>query len=540
MTPSERDIEKALSGLPSPSKEEMEATRERIFTRLKSDDGGAVVHPLPELHSIRGSRWRWLALVPVAAAIVLAVFIGTIRQQRPFAVVDVVDGSLHRVVEGKVQPITTGQTLNAGETVQSKGGGTLKLADGSRVEMRAQSEITLERADDGVRIHLRKGDLLVHAAKQVAGHLFVQTRDVTVSVVGTVFLVNAEEEGSRVAVIEGEVHVQHGTTSKNLLPGEEVSTNPSLKWLPVHEELSRSRTETRLASLPQAAQATAVPAETFEVVSIRLRGAAVNGGRGGVASNGLILACYGSLGGSDERRFNATKYSVYQLILLAYGKDCARENMASADDLVFRDGPEWIFSDQYDIEARIPDGPPAITVRPYTTGGNSYTPSPRLLTMLQNLLADRFKLVLRRETKEMPVYFLTEAKGGAKMTAWKEGDRISAPIGVGYSPNSSGTQYVARMVAYKASLPQIAETVRIVVGRHVLDRTGIPGEFKFNLLFAPSEAMEAEISQHSTLPIMTSPSLQTALESEVGLKLEPGRGPVEFLTIERIERPSEN
>jgi len=94
------------------------------------------------------------------------------------------------------------------------------VVDESRVEMRSQTELAFERAADGVRILLKNGSILVSAAKQRNGHFYVKTKDVTVSVVGTVFIVKAEQEGSRVAVIEGEVHVQKGATTERLSPGE--------------------------------------------------------------------------------------------------------------------------------------------------------------------------------------------------------------------------------------------------------------------------------------------------------------------------------
>src|SRR6185369_1380993 len=116
-----------------------------------------------------------------------------------------------------------------------RAGRILTLADDSRVEMRAQSEMTVDNAADGIRIHLNRGSVIVNAAKQGSGHLYVQTKDCTVSVVGTVFLVEATEAGSRVAVIEGEVHVQQGAALKSLQPGEQVATTPSIPVRPVVE-----------------------------------------------------------------------------------------------------------------------------------------------------------------------------------------------------------------------------------------------------------------------------------------------------------------
>src|ERR1700686_3974955 len=117
--------------------------------------------------------------------------------------------------------------------------------------MRTQSELSLERADDGARIRLNKGSVIVTAAKQGAGHLYVQTKDVIVSIVGTVFMVNAEESGTRVAVIQGEVHVQQGATSRRLLPGQQVATNPIMEPVSLEEQVSWSRTASAYLALLQ-------------------------------------------------------------------------------------------------------------------------------------------------------------------------------------------------------------------------------------------------------------------------------------------------
>ena len=157
------------------------------------------------------------------------------------AVVDSTDGSVYRTVNGEAAKIPVGGTINTGETIRTNGtaGAVLALADGSRVEMRSQSELAVERADDGIRIRLRGGSIIVNAAKQRTGQLYVQTKDMSVSVVGTIFLVNAEPAGSSVAVIEGEVRVREtkGPSDTKLRPGQQVSSNPSLITRPVKDEI---------------------------------------------------------------------------------------------------------------------------------------------------------------------------------------------------------------------------------------------------------------------------------------------------------------
>ena len=131
-------------------------------------------------------------------------------------------------------------------------GAQVTLADGSRIEMRAQAELTVEREDDGLGIRLRSGDIIVSAAKQRDGHLYVHTKDMTIAVVGTVFLVNAGSDGSRVAVIEGEVRVRErgtpptrsgrqGDVETRLRPGEQVTTSPTIARRPLTEDITWSR-----------------------------------------------------------------------------------------------------------------------------------------------------------------------------------------------------------------------------------------------------------------------------------------------------------
>ena len=102
------------------------------------------------------------------------------------------------------------------------------LADDSRVEMRAHSEMTVGRASDGIQIDLKNGDIIVTAADQHDGHLYVRTKDMTIAVDGTVFLVNASQDGSRVGVIEGEVRVREGNRETRLRPGEQVATSSTI------------------------------------------------------------------------------------------------------------------------------------------------------------------------------------------------------------------------------------------------------------------------------------------------------------------------
>ena len=251
-----KNIDEVVNGyLPSVPPEQMESDAARVLDRLRSMAGQAVdrveVERFVDLDPVSVPAWRRFGTAAAVAAVVVAALATAIVWRSPgrLAVVESVDGSLYRVVEGNAQAIRVGEGLDRAATVRTNGGAgaMLALADGSRVEMRSQSELSLERADDGVRIRLGTGSIIVNAAKQRSGHLYVQTKDMTVSVVGTIFLVNAEDDGSRVAVIEGEVRVHEGTTETKLRPGEQVSTSPKLEARPVKEESPGVGRRTRIS-----------------------------------------------------------------------------------------------------------------------------------------------------------------------------------------------------------------------------------------------------------------------------------------------------
>jgi hypothetical protein len=265
MKPVTKNIEEVLQQcLPSAAKdlkEEIDALGVRVLCQLRAaadevEDADEILVP-----HVSSFLWKSGVAASAAAAVLLVALIMSRTGSGP-VVAQNLDGTLLRSVAGKEQVIAAGEGFVWGHAVHTneRAGATFVLADGSRVEMRAGSELALEQTNDGVRIRLSKGSVIVNAAKQRTGHLSVQTKDVAVSVIGTVFLVNAEEEGSRVAVIEGEVRVQHGTADKKLRRGEQVATGLQAEAQPVKEEISWSRNlEAHLALLQEPARAQATP-----------------------------------------------------------------------------------------------------------------------------------------------------------------------------------------------------------------------------------------------------------------------------------------
>jgi hypothetical protein len=165
-----------------------------------------------------------------------------------------VNGSLYRVSSG-VSPGRDRRDLAYGDVVRTAkdSRAVVRLGDGSLIEMKDRSELSLSANRSETTIRLARGSIIVQAAKQRGGHLYVATDDCRVAVVGTIFSVNHGTKGSRVTVIEGEVHVEQGRREKVLRPGDQVSTHPSLETVPASEEIAWSsdagRYQTLLAEL---------------------------------------------------------------------------------------------------------------------------------------------------------------------------------------------------------------------------------------------------------------------------------------------------
>lgn len=211
-----------------------------------------------------GSRLGWR--VAAAAVIFLAVVGFSFRtellsfESGGFVRVESVEGELFRVTGQGTVPLTPGQTveLEAGEGIRTAkdSAALLRLPDGSQVEMRDRSELGVRkrnyllpgRADDDL-LDLERGSIIVEAADQGAGKLFVGTDECTVAVTGTVFAVNHGANGSRVSVIEGEVEVRQGAGDTRLEPGQQATTRDSLESIPIEDEIAWSRKREQYVAL---------------------------------------------------------------------------------------------------------------------------------------------------------------------------------------------------------------------------------------------------------------------------------------------------
>ena len=168
-------------------------------------------------------------------------------------------------------------------------------------------------------------------------------------------------------------------------------------------------------------------------------------------------------------------------------------------------GPDWLRSERYDIVAKVP---------PETSW-------PQITAMMQTLLTERFKMAAHRETREMPVYALVPAKDGPKLHEVEPGHG-GFSIGRGVVKAQGGT-----MDAFAARLGQVLD-------RPVLDQTGIKGVYAFTLEWTPDPGPGEPAADAGM-------SIFTAIQQQLGLKLEARRGPVEILVVDRADKvPIEN
>jgi uncharacterized protein (TIGR03435 family) len=225
----------------------------------------------------------------------------------------------------------------------------------------------------------------------------------------------------------------------------------------------------------------------------------------------------------DNHRLVSNGVTLYTLVKWAYGLMVGSCAFSECDFLT--GGPAWIRSDQFDVQAVMPESAPAYTFAQFL--GRR---APVLQLMLQNLLADRFKLALHREMKEVPVYLLTVAKDGPKLMSSKPDDKKYVQVNGNPALPASDRVLIGRK-ATMSDLVDLLQAAR-VTDRTVVDRTGISGEFSFDAKFAPID--------NSAFGNTSSPSIFTALQEQLGLKLEAAKAPVEFFVIEHAERPTEN
>ena len=252
-------------------------------------------------------------------------------------------------------------------------------------------------------------------------------------------------------------------------------------------------------------------------------------------------------------RYTASNVPLRQLITQAYALQAAQ----------LIGGPDWIRTERFDISAKAPDGvlpPPGAPPAPagFQTNGPGASPTP-MQQMLRALLADRFKLVVHNETRELPVYALMTAKAdkslGPKMTpsttdcaamAAAARGRVGGPPAPG--PGSNEPMVCGMRIgpgvlsAGDTTMAQLAQSLSGTAQRIVLDRTGLTGRYNLNLSWTPEQMPQAPPAVSPNAPPLPAvdpggASIFTALQEQLGLKLESVREPIPVVVIDSVEPP---
>ena len=210
-------------------------------------------------------------------------------------------------------------------------------------------------------------------------------------------------------------------------------------------------------------------------------------------------------------------------------------------DFQLSGGPGWISSDRYDILAKVdragnsPDG--SLDNLRNMTDSQRQTFEEQLRQRLQALLADRFQLKIHRDTKEAAVYALVVAKNGPKLQP--SDSKAAGQRGVRMGRGMLNGQGV--------DLRMFAMILSNQLGRPVIDRTGLTGPFDVKLEWTPDpgesmgpKGVPPPGVEGPPPPDPNGPSIFTAVQEQLGLRLEPSKGPVELIVIDSVEKPSEN
>jgi uncharacterized protein (TIGR03435 family) len=272
-----------------------------------------------------------------------------------------------------------------------------------------------------------------------------------------------------------------------------------------------------LPGLMLGAQAPATP--TFEVASVRPN----------KAGDGRVM-----LGLQPGGRFNATNVPLRMLLRQAF----------NVQEFQIVGGPDWITSDRFDIVAKAPEGNfTADVMRP----------------MLRSLLAERFKLVVHNETREMAIYALVKARDDGKLgpnltpaaidcaavMRGRRGAPPPAPPQPGQKMECGFMIGPGRMNAGGMAISNLAQTLSPQVGRIVIDKTELTGNYDFELTYTP-EGLGSVFPGGGGGPLLNgapapvdpnTPNLFTALQEQLGLKLDSQRGPVDVIVIDSVEQP---
>jgi len=250
------------------------------------------------------------------------------------------------------------------------------------------------------------------------------------------------------------------------------------------------------AQTPAAPQSAGVDRLTFEVASIKQNKSGSTSGGANAQPGGRVTVR------------NTTLY------------DLVRNGQGLREIVAGERLPSWIITDRWDIEAKGPE----------------QASQPQLRTMLQNLLLDRFKLVTRRETRDVPVYALVLSRADRRLgpqlrQSTADCAALAAAAGARQCGRDVGPGLIA---AVGTTLPDFARGLSQNTGRFVMDATGLTGRFDIDLKWTPDQVIGGAGAQSDGT------SLFAAIQEQLGLRLEARQAPINVLVVESAERPAED
>lgn len=221
--------------------------------------------------------------------------------------------------------------------------------------------------------------------------------------------------------------------------------------------------------------------------------------------------------GSHDDSFSAENISVKQMLVRAY----------DVKQYLISGVTGWANTERFDIKAKVIDMD-AEALKKLTSEQHD--------VMLQRLLAERFQLKVHLQTEVLPIYEMVVAKGGPKITAVAppgpdpDADKNKEFKGMGRGSLSVNNTV---LTAHDVPLASLANTLSVRLSRTVVDKTGLTGNFDLSLVWSPDDAATSASDSMA-------PSLFTALQEQLGLRLQPAKGPVQTLIVDHVEMPAEN
>ena len=240
----------------------------------------------------------------------------------------------------------------------------------------------------------------------------------------------------------------------------------------------------------------------------------------------------GGPGTADPGRISYANITLQSLLIAAYGVDCKIQD--DCDQIV---GPAWMRSNRYDIDAKMP----------------AETTAEQFRTMLQNLMAERFHMAVHHETRDLPGYDLVLAKGGSKLVASPASElgtgdaagplvKFGAPGEYGQLlrpgflifPHKGTRSTENHAIGREQSLADLTKILRQLMNSHVVDKTGLTGEYDFTIDWVPEGVT---LIQETDGPAIEPPhGIPTAIEDQLGLKLTRTKVTLDTVIVDNADK----